>query len=114
MGLQSAFNKYFSGEPNKNIGPFRNITGCDLNVKCNKYGRDRIHYFKRLMDFMIVEYKRLNYWFENPSDDQIKVMYDKASPKVFSLCKSQRAEAFKWNTLSRKVYTAAKNNSPNQ
>ena len=66
------------------------------------------------MDFMIVECKRLNYWFENPSDDQIKVMYDRASPQVFSLCKSQRAEAFKWNTLSRKVYTAATNNSPNQ
>jgi len=114
MGLQSAFNKYFYGDPNKKIGPFRNIQGPDLNVKYNKYGRDHVHSFKRLMDFMVVECKRLNCWFENPNNDQLKLMYNKASPKVFGLCKSQRAEAFKWSTLSRKVFNAAKNNKSNQ
>ena len=108
MGLQSAFKKYFSGDPNQKIGPFRNLQSSDLNLKYNKYGRDRIYSFKRLMDFMVVECKRLSYYFEYPTDEQIKLMYNKASPKVFGLCKSQRAEAFKWNTLSRKVYSAQK------
>jgi len=114
MGLQSAFTKYFYGDPNKKIGPFRNIQGPDLNVKYNKYGRDHVYSFKRLMDFMIVECKRLNCWFENPNNDQLKLMYNKASPKVFGLCKSQRAEAFKWSTLSRKVFNAEKSNKSNQ
>ena len=74
MSLQSAFNKYFSGDPNKKIGPFRNIQGSDLNVKYNKYGRDHVHAFKRLMDFMDVECKRLNFRFENRTDDQLKVL----------------------------------------
>ena len=106
MGLQSAWAKYFNGEPRNKIGPFRNLQGCDLNVKYNKYGRDRIHSFKRLMDFMIKECKELNYWFSNPTEEQIQLMYKKSCPKVFSLCNSMRAEAFKWNTLSRKVYLA--------
>ena len=59
MGLQSAFTKYFYGDPNKKIGPFRNIQGPDLNVKYNKYGRDHVHAFKRLMDFL----RRLYYRF---------------------------------------------------
>ena len=108
MGLQSAWYKYFSGEPNNNICPFRNIQASDLNIACNKYGRDRIHSYKRLMEFMIKECKRLNDWYKDPTDEQIKRMYQRSSPKVFSLCKSLRCEAFKWNTLSRKVYLATK------
>ena len=108
MGLQSAWTKYFAGEQSNKIGPFRNIKICDLNVKLNKYGRDRIHSFHRLINFMIEECKRMNYWFEDPTNEQIKTMYQKVSPLVFSLCKNLRAETFKWNTLSRKVYVQIK------
>ena len=108
MGLASAWDKYFNGEPRHKIGPFRNFQASDLNLKLNKYGRDRIHSYKRLILFMIKECKSRNFWFTDPTEEQIESMYKKSSPKVFSLCKSARAEAFKWNTLSRKVYAALK------
>ena len=60
------------------------------------------------MNYMIAECKRMNYWFEDPPNEEIKLMYQKVSPLVFSLCKNLRAETFKWNTLSRKVYVATK------
>ena len=108
MGLQSAWAKYFNGEPKRKIGPFRNLQASDLNLKLNKYDRDRIYSYKRLILFMIQECKALNFWFNYPTDEQVQLMYKKSSPKVFSLCKSTRAEAFKWNTLSRKFYIPLK------
>ena len=101
MSLHNIWHRWFLCNHEENICALRELRASDVQMAKN--GRRDLSFLRALMNFMIDKAKKKGVYYNDPTEEEVELMFKQVSGSVFSLARNKRAETFSWHSFTNMV-----------